>query len=76
MTDNRNPKLDVCALGLLVLVVFLTLALLTYSPADPVVELVVAAEQLVPARRAGLSAERDHRERVWQVGSRWPPACC
>ena len=37
MTDNgnRNLRLDLFALGLLALVVFLALALLTYSPADP-----------------------------------------
>ncbi len=46
MTDNRNLKLDVFALGLLALVVFLTLALLTYSPADPVVELVAPLNNL------------------------------
>src|SRR5436190_1233310 len=35
MFENRNLKLDLCALALLVVVVFLGLALLTYSPADP-----------------------------------------
>jgi S-DNA-T family DNA segregation ATPase FtsK/SpoIIIE len=40
MMQSRDLKLDLCALGLLALVTFLALALLTYSPADPVVELV------------------------------------
>lgn len=35
MFENRNLKLDLCALVLLVVVIFLGLALLTYSPADP-----------------------------------------
>jgi S-DNA-T family DNA segregation ATPase FtsK/SpoIIIE len=46
MTDNRNLKLDAFALGLLALVVFLTLALLTYDPADPVVDLVAPLNNL------------------------------
>lgn len=46
MTDNRSLKLDVFALGLLALVVFLTLALLTYDPADPVVSLVAPLNNL------------------------------
>ena len=40
MFDDRNLKLDLFALGLLAVVVFLGLALLTYDPADPVGELI------------------------------------
>lgn len=39
MFDNRNLKLDLCALALLVVVIFLGLALVTYSPADPTPQL-------------------------------------
>ncbi len=50
MTDhpsrNRNLRLDLLALGLLALVVFLALSLLTYSPADPVIELASPLNQL------------------------------
>ena len=48
MTDhgNRNLRLDLLALGLLAVVVFLTLALLTYRPADPLVELVAPLNSL------------------------------
>ncbi|MHB8863600.1 MAG: FtsK/SpoIIIE family DNA translocase [Pirellulaceae bacterium] len=48
MTDkgNRNLRLDLLALGLLALVIFLTLALLTYSPADPLGELVAPLNSL------------------------------
>jgi len=40
MFENRNLKIDLFALVLLALVVFLGLALATYSPADPVAQLV------------------------------------
>ncbi len=46
MTEKRNLRLDLVALSLLAVAVFLTLALLTYSPADPVVELVAPFDQL------------------------------
>ena len=50
MTDhpsrNRNLRLDLLALGLLALVVFLALSLVTYSPADPVIELASPLNQL------------------------------
>ena len=48
MTDHgtRNLRLDLLALGLLALVIFLALALLTYSPADPLVELVAPLNNL------------------------------
>jgi S-DNA-T family DNA segregation ATPase FtsK/SpoIIIE len=39
MFENRNLKLDLCALALLVGVIFLGLALVTYHPADPTPEL-------------------------------------
>src|SRR3954469_5260536 len=40
MLEDRNPKLDLAALALLALTIFLALALLTYSPADPPSDLV------------------------------------
>ena len=40
MRENRSLKRDLFALGLLALVVFLSLALVTYNPSDPIVELV------------------------------------
>ena len=40
MFDDRNLKIDLFALGLLAVVVFLGLALLTYDPADPIGELI------------------------------------
>ena len=46
MTEKRNLRLDLFALGLLAVVVFLALALLTYNPADPVVELVAPFDRL------------------------------
>ena len=46
MFEARNLKLDLVALALLALVVFLSCALLTYDPADPVVELVYPLNQL------------------------------
>ncbi len=44
--ENRNLKLDLFALGLLALSIFLCLALITYSPSDPVVELVAPLDRL------------------------------
>ncbi|MFW6168946.1 MAG: hypothetical protein ACODAD_00550, partial [Planctomycetota bacterium] len=46
MTEKRNLKLDLTAIGLLAVVVFLTLALLSYSPADPVMRLVTPLNRL------------------------------
>ncbi len=46
MTEKRNLKLDLFAIGLLAVVVFLALALLTYNPADPVLELVAPLDRL------------------------------
>ena len=40
MAEQRNLKLDLFALALLAIVVFFALALVTYSPADPVSELI------------------------------------
>jgi S-DNA-T family DNA segregation ATPase FtsK/SpoIIIE len=40
MNEHRSLKLDLSAIGLLAGVIFLALALLTYDPSDPVVELV------------------------------------
>ena len=39
MLENRNLKLDLLALGLLAIVIFLALALVSYDPADPVAEM-------------------------------------
>jgi hypothetical protein len=36
MFDNRQLRLDLCAVGLLALVVFLSVSLCTYHPADTV----------------------------------------
>ena len=47
--ENRNLKLDLFALGLLALSIFLGLALVTYSPSDPVVELVAPLNRLFQA---------------------------
>ena len=46
MFEERDVRVDVFALGLLVLVVFLSCALLSYDPADPVLELVYTLNQL------------------------------
>ncbi len=46
MLEERDIKKDTIALALLVLVVFLALALLTHSPADPLVELVYPFDQI------------------------------
>jgi DNA segregation ATPase FtsK/SpoIIIE, S-DNA-T family len=40
MLDQRNPKLDLAALALLALTIFLSIALATYNPADPPSDLV------------------------------------
>jgi DNA segregation ATPase FtsK/SpoIIIE, S-DNA-T family len=40
MLDQRNPKLDLAALLLLALTIFLSIALVTYHPADPPSDLV------------------------------------
>src|SRR5215469_7911796 len=40
MLDQRNPKLDLAALALLALTIFLSIALVTYNPADPPSDLV------------------------------------
>ena len=40
MLDQRNPKLDLAALALLALTIFLSIALCTYDPADPPSDLV------------------------------------
>jgi S-DNA-T family DNA segregation ATPase FtsK/SpoIIIE len=40
MLDQRNPKLDLAALALLALTIFLSIALVTYDPADPPSDLV------------------------------------
>ena len=66
---TRNLRLDLLALGLLVLVVFLTLALLTYSPADPVVELVAPLNNLYQPDVLVYPQNADGRERLRQVGS-------
>jgi hypothetical protein len=67
MTDhpsrNRNLRLDLLALGLLALAVFLALSLLTYSPADPVIELASPLNQLF------------HPD-VLVYPQRWSPVCC
>ncbi len=47
--ENRSLKLDLVALGLLVLVIFLGLSLATYDPADPVVELVAPLNRVFQA---------------------------
>ena len=39
MLENRHLRLDLCAVGLLALTVFLAVSLLTYSPADAIGEL-------------------------------------
>ena len=49
MTHPRNLKLDLTALGLLAVVVFLGLALLSYSPADPVPPLLAPLDQIYRA---------------------------
>ena len=46
MFDNRNLKLDLCALGLLATVIFSGLALVSYDPADPVPRLVEPLDRL------------------------------
>jgi S-DNA-T family DNA segregation ATPase FtsK/SpoIIIE len=46
MFDDRDVRFDVFALGLLVLVVFLGLSLVSYDAADPIVELVYPFNQL------------------------------
>src|SRR5688500_16670635 len=38
MLENRHLRLDLCAVGLLALTVFLSVSLLTYNPADTVGE--------------------------------------
>ncbi|HEX5442740.1 MAG TPA: DNA translocase FtsK 4TM domain-containing protein, partial [Pirellulales bacterium] len=40
MLEKRNPKLDLAALGLLALTIFLAIALFTYDPADAPSDLV------------------------------------
>jgi S-DNA-T family DNA segregation ATPase FtsK/SpoIIIE len=49
MFDNRSLKLDLFALALLAFLVFLALALVTYNPADPVVELLDPLDKLYQA---------------------------
>ena len=46
MFDNRNLKLDLCALGLLATVIFSGLALASYDAADPIPPLVEPLNQL------------------------------
>jgi S-DNA-T family DNA segregation ATPase FtsK/SpoIIIE len=46
MLDERSLKLDLFALALLALVVFLALALFTYHPADPIGELIPPLDRL------------------------------
>ena len=46
MFDNRNLKLDLCALGLLATVIFSGLALVSYDPADPIPPLVQPLDRL------------------------------
>ena len=46
MFDNRNLKLDLCALGLLATVIFSGLALVSYDPADPLPSLVEPLDRL------------------------------
>jgi hypothetical protein len=46
MFDNRSLRLDLCALALLGLVIFLSVALLSYEPADSVGQLVWPLDRL------------------------------
>ena len=46
MFENRNLRLDLCALGLLAVVIFTGLALLSYDPADPIQALVPPLDRL------------------------------
>ena len=46
MFDNRNLKLDLCALGLLATVIFSGLAIVSYDPADPIPPLVEPLNRL------------------------------
>ncbi len=46
MFEQRNLRLDLCALFLLALTLFLTVALTSYDPADPVAELARSIEHL------------------------------
>ena len=78
MLEHRNLKMDLLALGLLALVVFLAAALLSYDPADPPSKLVFperaeAAQRLRPLRGPGQPAAV-HRLRAWgpiTCWSRW-----
>ncbi|HWB13899.1 MAG TPA: DNA translocase FtsK [Pirellulales bacterium] len=47
MLDQRNPKLDLAALALLALTIFLSIALVTYDPADPPSDLVYPPQTAV-----------------------------
>src|SRR5688572_3933018 len=47
MFENRNLRLDLAALALLALVVFLAISLATYSPADPLPHLVAPLHLVV-----------------------------
>ena len=67
MFEARNLKLDLAALALLALVVFLSCALLTYDPADPTVELVYPLNQFY--RPDLLTYPPGHLIR--NVGGRW-----
>jgi len=51
MFENRNLKRDLLALALLALLLFLSVALLTYSPADAVASLVPPLDRLYQADR-------------------------
>src|SRR5215469_12943927 len=47
MLDQRNPKLDLAALVLLALTIFLSISLFTYDPADPPSDLVYPPQTVV-----------------------------
>ena len=60
MLEERDLKVDLLALGLLALVIFLAAALLSYDPADPPSKLVFPerAETLNICGRSGAMASR------------------
>ncbi|MEX0586106.1 MAG: DNA translocase FtsK 4TM domain-containing protein, partial [Pirellulales bacterium] len=60
MLENRNVKLDLAALALLAVVVFLGLSLGTYNAADPPTSLVYPAEPVVANACGRLGASAAH----------------
>ena len=65
MLEDRNLKLDLLALLLLGLAVFLAVALFSYDPADPIGELVRrTGDDLLECKNFGVTSLNEIREKL------------